>query len=617
MDAAKLLGVDLIALCGGEGKCGKCKIIIPEQRENAGSITEIEKSQLSNNELSLGYRLACCTAIKGSLNVIVPEQSRTGTQRLQTEGIDTPVPLEPIVKKFYVQLPLPTLQDPQSDVDRLLNELFSRHQLQNLQVEYDLLKRLPQVLRDNAWKVTAIVWDNNQIVDIEGGDTQDRNYGYAVDVGTTKLAGYLLSLNSGKILTVGSLMNPQISFGEDLITRISYATKGSEKANDLQQAVVSGINQILMEVCQKMDINPTEIYEMTAVGNTGMHHLFFGLNPKYLSLSPYPPIVRDSLNVGPDKIGVNINPNGNIHFLPVIAGFVGADTVAVILSTEIFKRDELCFAVDIGTNTEIVLGNKNSILACSCASGPAFEGAHITHGMRAATGAIEKVKISPKTFNVHYQTIGNAKPRGICGSALVDIPAEMLKAGIIDVAGTMNRELDTPRLRRGKDGFEFVLAWENETSTEGDIVVDQKDIRELQLAKGAMHTGASILMEKEGVTERDIDIAFIAGAFGFYIDPKSARTIGMYPEFQLDKIKMVGNAAGTGARMAILSKKARETAKQISRKVKYIEIAAEPSFHAEFLNSQYLPYADLSKYPETSKLLKRLGKYPKRPIPVF
>ncbi|UCH02414.1 MAG: 2Fe-2S iron-sulfur cluster binding domain-containing protein, partial [Candidatus Bathyarchaeota archaeon] len=349
MDAAKLLGVDLIALCGSKGKCGKCKIIISEKRENAGSITEIEKSQLSNNELSSGYRLACCTAIKGSLNVIIPEQSRTGTQRLQTEGIDTRVPLEPFVKKFYVQLPLPTLQDPQSDVDRLSKELFSRHHLQNLQVEYDLLKRLPQVLRDNEWKVTAIVWGDNQIVDIEGGDTQDRNYGYAVDVGTTKLAGYLLSLNNGKILAVGSLMNPQISFGEDLITRISYATKGSEKANDLQQAVVSGINQILMEVCQKMDIDPTEIYEMTAVGNTAMHHLFFGLNPKYLSLSPYPPLVRDSLNVEPDKIGVNINPNGNIHFLPVIAGFVGADTVAVILSTELFKRDELCFAVDIGT----------------------------------------------------------------------------------------------------------------------------------------------------------------------------------------------------------------------------------------------------------------------------
>jgi uncharacterized 2Fe-2S/4Fe-4S cluster protein (DUF4445 family) len=617
MDAAKLLGVDLITICGGEGKCGKCKVIIAEEKENAGSITEIERSLLSNKELSSGYRLACCAAVVGPLNVIIPEKSRTGKQRLQTEGIDTPVQLEPFIKKFYVKLPSPTLQDSKSDVDRLLNELFSRHQLQNLRVEYDLLMRLPHVLRNEAWKATATVWGENLIIDVDSGDTRDRNYGYAVDIGTTKLAGYLLSLNTGKIIAVGSLMNPQISFGEDLITRISHATKGSEKAKDLQQAVVSGINQILMEICQKVDINPNEIYEMTAVGNTGMHHLFLRLNPKYLSLSPYPPIIRDSLNVEPDKIGVNINPNGNIHFLPVIAGFVGADTVAVILSTEIYKRDELCFAVDIGTNTEIVLGNKNRILACSCASGPAFEGAHIKHGMRAATGAIEKVKISPKTFDVQYQTIENAKPRGICGSALVDIPAEMLKAGIIDVAGTMNRELDTPRLRRGKDGFEFVLAWKKETSTKGDIIVTQKDIRELQLAKGAMHTGASLLMEKEGVTERDIDVAFIAGAFGFYIDPKSARTIGMYPEFQLEKIKMVGNAAGTGARMAIISKNARETAKDISRKVKYVEIAAEPSFHAEFLNSQYLPYADLSKYPETSALLKRLGKYPTKRIPVF
>jgi uncharacterized 2Fe-2S/4Fe-4S cluster protein (DUF4445 family) len=616
LEAAKLVGADLTSICGGQGKCGKCKVIVEKERKNAGPITKAEKTFLSQTEISAGFRLACCTSVKGPLVVKIPEESRTGRQRLQVEGIETPVKLEPLIHKYFVKLPNPTLQDPKSDVDRLLDELRTQYGLENLKVSYKLLQRLPLILRDSEWEVTAVVWGNDTVISVESGDTTQRVFGYAVDIGTTKLAGYLLDLNTGKVLAVDSLMNPQIPYGEDVITRITYAMKGFKEQKELQQVVVNGINQILQHLLEKTGVSSEEVYEMTAVGNTAMHHLFLNICPKYLALSPYPPVVRRAIDVQTEKVGVKINPNGNIHVLPVIAGFVGADAVAVILATEIYNRNELCMALDIGTNTEVILGNKEEMLACSCASGPALEGAHIKHGMRAATGAIEKVRIDPNTLEVEYWTIDNAKPCGICGSAMVDILAEMLKTGVIDVTGTMNKDVTSPRLRTGESGLEFVLAWRKETSTGEDIAFTQRDIREIQLAKAAMHTGAMTLMKKKGIAETDIDILFIAGAFGSYIDPENARIIGMYPEVALKKVRVVGNAAGTGARMALASKAARKTAEVISSKVKYVELAAEPNFQMEFFNSNALPYADLKRYPETSALLKKLGRYPEKP-PVY
>ncbi|MDH5770474.1 MAG: ASKHA domain-containing protein, partial [Candidatus Bathyarchaeota archaeon] len=519
--------------------------------------------------------------------------------------------------KYFVQLPKPTLKDPRSDFDRLMEELRKRYGIRNLNAEYGIVKSLASALREAVWEVTVTVFNGEKIIDVEPGDTTDRSFGYAVDIGTTKLAGYLLDLNTGKVMAVGSLMNPQILFGEDIVTRITYAMKGVKALRKLQTFVVDGINQILTDIRGKVDVSSEEIYEMIGVGNTAMHHIFLNIYPKHLALSPYTPVIRGGVDVKAKEVGVRINPNGNIHMLPVIAGFVGADNVAVILATEIYKKAELCMALDIGTNTEVILGNKEYMLACSCASGPAFEGAHIKHGMRAASGAIEKVTIDPKSLEVKYKTIDDIKPCGICGSAIVDIPAEMLKAGIIDVTGKMNKDLNSPRLRDKKGILEFVLAWKEETSTGGDIVITQKDLREIQLAKAAMHTGAAILMKEARVTEEDIDIVFIAGAFGSYIDPEKARIIGMYPEVPLKKVKVVGNAAGTGARMALVSKTARKTAEEISKKVKYIELANDPNFQNELMNSYYIPYADLSRYPETSRLLRELDKYPKKPTPKF
>jgi uncharacterized 2Fe-2S/4Fe-4S cluster protein (DUF4445 family) len=613
-DAAKAAHIEVASICGGQGTCGKCRIIIDEDRENAGPIAAEERSHLSELELSDGYRLACRTRILGGLTVNVPIENRTITGRFQLEGVEAPVKINPSIRKYLVQLKEPDPKDPRSDADRLLEGLASGCPTCS-RVDYDVLKGLPRALRGARWSVTAIVLNDETIIGLEPGDTRDKNFGYAVDIGTTKLAGYLLDLNTGRIVAAGSMMNPQLPYGEDVLTRISYAMKGSGNLEKLQRMVASGVNQILIDLCLKANVSPEGVYEMTAVGNTPMHHMFLKLDPEYLALSPYVPVVTGSVDVKAKEVDIKMNGNGNVHLLPLIGGFVGADCVAVILATEIHSRAELCLALDIGTNTEVVLGNRDWMLACSCASGPAFEGGNIGQGMRAEPGAIERVKIDPESLDVQYWTIDSAKPRGICGSGLVDALAEMLKSGIVDAAGAMNKGLASPRLRSTENGPEFVLAWGKETRIGRDIVVTQRDVRELQLAKGAIHAGATMLMRRKEITEGDVGTVFVAGAFGSYMNPESARTIGMYPEIELERFKAVGNAAGTGARMALMSREAREKADEISRRVEYVELAAEPGFQREFLNSQYMPYADLSRYPETSELLRRLGRYPKKPIP--
>jgi len=611
-EAAKLAGVDFVSICGGKGTCQKCKVQInPDLLQQP--LTENEKKALVQDEVSAGIRLACQIKVQKNLVVYIPESSRTGKQRLQVEGIKTPVKLDPMVQKFHIKLSKPTLEDPRSDLDRILDELEKEKRLTELKIKYELLKNIAPLLRNSKWDITVTTWNHDQIIAIEPGNSTNRLFGVSIDIGTTKLAGYLIDMNNGDVIAVNSAMNPQISYGEDIISRINYICSDNQKENSnlLQQILIHKINQIISTLCEKSGVLPNEIYELNAVGNTAMHHIFLNLNPRYLSLAPYTPVVRKGINLTPESLGIEINQTGNIYCLPVIAGYNGSDNVGVILATEIYKRDDVCLALDIGTNTEVVLGNKDQMLVCSCASGPAFEGASIKHGMRAASGAIERVQINPETLQCDYQTIDNAPPRGICGSAIVDIMAEMLKVGIIDVTGKMNKSLDSSSLHKADDGYEYILAEANETTIGNNITITQKDIRQITLAKAAMHTGSVILMEELGVTENDIDKVFIAGAFGNYIDVENARFIGMYPEIEISKVEIVGNAAGTGARMTLLSKKMRTIAENlVKNQIKYIELASKESFQNIYLNSTYIPYADLSKYPATSSLLRELGKFP-------
>ena len=598
LEAARKLGVDLASVCGGKSLCGKCKVIIKTGKENLGKPIIAERKLLSKEELREGYRLACVTKIRGNLIIIVPDESRVGQQRLQTEGIEVPIKLDPFIKKINLTLPLPSFEDLRSDADRLLSVLKSNG---NLFISYNIMGDFPLNLREKEWMITVTILNDREIINIEPGKTADRNYGFAVDIGTTKMAGYLMDLNTGRLLSASSLMNPQIPFGEDVITRIAHA-KGSKELRELHKAVLGGINQMLEEVCEKSGVLPKEVYETTVVGNTVMHHLFLNICPKFLAMSPYVPAIQRSMNVKPSELGVKTYPNGNVHVLPIMAGFVGADCVAAILATEIHKSRELCFLIDVGTNTEIVIGNKDGLTACSCASGPAFEGAFIKHGMRASTGAIEKIWIDPE--EVEYLTIGNTKPRGICGSAIVDIPAEMLKAGVMDTTGRILTEIKDSRIRKRSNISEFVIARGKETESGEDVVITQSDIREIQKAKAAMYAGASILLKKLGIAKEDICTVFIAGAFGNYIAPTSAKIIGMLPDFSTEIIKHVGNAAGTGARMALLSKEARETSDEIGKIVHYIELAAEPGFEEEYINAMYFPHLDLKRFPDIMKALK-------------
>jgi len=610
MKAAQALGVAISTVCAGKGTCGKCKIRVMGEAGTGLERTESEMKHISEDVIQAGIRLACMTRLGASTVVYVPLRSRLGTQRLQTEGLDVPVEPNPLVRKYWVTMPKPQLHDSRADEDRLLTALTEQHGLPDVGIDFEVYKNLPITLREADWGATAVVW-KNQIIALEPGDTSGRCYGLAVDVGTTKIAGFLIDLGSGAVVGVAARMNPQIPFGEDIMSRVTHVMMGGwDAVHELQRAVISGVNEIIEECCEKADVKPEEIYELNFVGNTVMQLLFLGVWPRHIAFSPYTPAGRRGVDVKATTLGLKAHPGANAHHLPVIGGFVGADNVAVILASKMLESDEMIMAIDVGTNTEIDLGNKDLVMADSCASGPAFEGMEIKFGMRATTGSIERISIDPDTFDVYYKTIGDAPPIGICGSGLVDAPAEFLKTGLIMPRGNFVTEMteETDRLRKGPNGWEFVIAWKKETGIDTDIVITLGDIRELQKAKGAIHTGADLLMKRMGVTDEGLSKLVVAGAFGNYIDPENARIIGMYPEIPLERIEFAGNLAGTGARMTLMSAEMREYAEEISSKVKYYELAADKDFQKEYIASLYFPHSDLSKYPETVELLRRFGQ---------
>ncbi len=611
-EAAKALGVDISSLCAGKGTCGKCKVKLTKGLEGLSPPGQRELKHISEDEMKVNIRLACQAKVMKSAIVFVPERSRVGKQRLQTEGMEIAVEPNPLVKKIFVKVTPPTLHDMRADEDRLLEALKETHGLSNIKVDFEVVRTLPIVLRKGNWEVTVVLW-KDEIRGVEPGNTTERCFGFASDIGTTKLAGFLMDLNTGKVISLAARMNPQIPLGEDVMSRITHAMmNGWEAAVELQKAVIGGLNEIIDECCEKAKVKVEEIYELNFVGNTAMQLLFLGVWPQYAALAPYPAVVRRGMDVHANKLGLKSHPNANTHFLPVIGGFVGADNVAVVLASNMLEADDMTLAIDIGTNTEIDLGNKNGILSDSCASGPAFEGMEVRFGMRASTGAIERISIDPDSLDIFYRTIGDEKPVGICGSALVDAPAEMFKSGIINTKGAFVPEFEkrTKRIRKGPQGWEYVVAWKDETNTDTDITVTQADVRELQKAKAAMHTGAEILMRRMNVKEDDIAHLVIAGAFGNYVDPENARILGMYPEIAMDRIKFVGNIAGTGSRMSLISEEMREYAEKISKTVKYLELAVDPDFQDEYMKSFYFPHANLDRYPVTTKLLQKLGRLP-------
>jgi len=606
LEAAKDIGLDIQSLCAGKGVCGKCRVILWGGPNHLSQVSDAERRFLSEIEINSGFRLACQAVVKDQNTIVVevPQQSRVGQQRLLLRGLERQVKLMPSVSRFVVHLKKPSLKDVKSDADRLLDTIRDQPGLE-LKIDYQALRQIPRNIREGRWTVTAIVWMGHELISTKPGEPLQHQYGVAVDIGTTKLAAYLVDLDTGQIVATASMMNPQIPYGEDVISRISYIMKDENNLEEIHRVIVTGINQLITEACEKAGIQNEDIFDLTVVGNTAMHHIFLAIPPNYVALSPYPAALQSSVDIKARELGVEINRGAYVHALPNIAGFVGADAVADAIATEIYRSEGMDVLIDIGTNTEIILGNKDKLMACSCASGPAFEGAHIKHGMRAATGAIEHVWIEPQTFRVGYKTIDDVKPSGLCGSAIVDAAAEMLKAKIITLEGKFNSSLEMPRIRRNEQATEFVIACRDETSTKDDIVMTQGDVREVQLAKAAIYTGASILMKHMAVKPQEIQKIFIAGAFGNYIDPQSARIIGMIPDVALKNVKFVGNTAGSGARMALLSTEMRRLAEEVAGQIEYLELGADPDFQKEFLKATYFPHKEVERFPNVISLLRK------------
>jgi uncharacterized 2Fe-2S/4Fe-4S cluster protein (DUF4445 family) len=608
LEAARTLGVGIEAACGGARVCGKCRVVVETGRfeklnlvssaDHVSPVGDVEKKFLTAEELSRGYRLACNAFLSGDLVVTVPEESRSAKQVILEKGRERKIEVRPAVKNITVTLPAASLSDFRDDRQRLLDALEKETGLKNLSIDYPVLKELPRILREESWTVTATLWQDSEVIRVAPG-TRQTSLGVAVDVGTTTLAAFLCDLTTGEVLAKASRMNPQIGYGEDVLARISYAASEADGREKLQASIIEALNALTADMTEKAGYAASDVDEMVLVYNTAMHHLALGLDPRYVGRAPFAPAASAPLDVKARDLGVAINPSGNVHSLPVEAGFVGADNMAVLLAEEPYNGDKIKLIIDIGTNGEIDLGNKDRLLSTSCATGPALEGAQIAFGMRAAPGAIERVKIDSITYEPRYKVIGQDEwyptvqkigAQGICGSGVIDAIAAMHKAGVISKAGRINAKLDTPRVRRGESGkLEYVLAWAKETAVDKDIVITQADIRAVQLAKAALYVGAEYLMEKLGVDH--VDEVILAGAFGSYIDKESAMAIGMFPDCDLARVCAVGNAAGDGARIALLNVEKRREAAKVARQVEFVETAIEPDFQKKFMDAIAIPHA--------------------------
>ncbi|MEJ2024762.1 MAG: ASKHA domain-containing protein, partial [Deltaproteobacteria bacterium] len=484
------LKLPLYSTCGSKGICGTCRVII-ENTDGLISPPSDREQEVLGELLQKGYRLACETILEGSAVVRIPEESHSKRQVILTSGNEHlfSVRLLPNVRKYYIEVREPTIDIPTADRERLLLELENAYHLKHPILDPLVLRKLPQALRSEKKGTTLSLWGKNEIVDVVPGQ-KNGLFGVASDIGTTTVVVYLIDLDKGQEISVQSSTNPQTSFGADVISRISFCQEQRDGLRKLCSAIVQCLNELVMQASSEAGIDPSQIMEMTAVGNTAMHHLFMGVDPRYLSQAPYPPVLQESQNVKARDLGIAIGHSAYVHLLPLKAGFVGSDMIACILATGIHRSNALSLLIDLGTNGEIVFGNKDGLICCSTAAGPAFEGGHIRWGMRAESGAIEKAEIDPQTLNVMVETIDNQRPVGLCGSGVISAIAEMVRAGIILSKGNFNDDIQSPRLREGKEGREFVLVWAKDTGIGQDIVLTQKDVSEIQMAKSAIYSGA-------------------------------------------------------------------------------------------------------------------------------
>ncbi|MFX1420373.1 MAG: ASKHA domain-containing protein [Promethearchaeota archaeon] len=629
------------ALCAGNGICGKCVIHILDSKPKISKPTEKEIKILGNKKLIEGYRLACQTKIFGDLRVyltdsLIPKGPRIVVDSdLESLGINDNRKIQPIILSKVYEVKIADLANPKNDLSRLEDiileqsnnlEIFKNRPLFYLDdCFYNIVKKLPQIIREQNGKFTAFfrkfsLEEPWVLYDIDAGNVEEKIFGLALDIGTTTIVGYLIYLKTGEIAAISAMLNPQVTIGEDIISRITYIVKNNaiDKATKL---IIYAVNHILEDCCNKANISMSDVRDISIVGNTAMHHMFFGIPTEFLAVAPYIPVFKAPINLSAGTLGIKCNPNANVYSPPVVAGYIGTDTIGCIVSSKINTYKKFSLLIDIGTNGELVLGNRKGLVAGSCAAGSALEGAHISHGMRASEGAIESVMINKESLEPSIDVIGNQPPLGLCGSGLIDIVAEMLKSKIITRAGKFNNKsakvVNHRRVVKKDDGFHYIVynkEWDNEhfqTTTNDnnikEISISQRDINQLQLAKGAFLSAANLLLEMENKTKDELEQVILAGGFGMYINKKNAAFIGLFPEVDQDSIFQIGNSAGVGAQLFIRDCEQRNLANEIAHKIKYREIASSPLFQKEYTFSLYFPHYNLEKFPN---LIEKYNKIP-------
>ncbi|MBI5302972.1 MAG: DUF4445 domain-containing protein [Chloroflexi bacterium] len=608
-DAAQQAGIDINVPCGGQGRCGRCAVVV--ERGNARRRSTM---RLSASDLEAGYALACQTVVEGDLQVFVPPQEEI-TRHLTTEktAAKISVPFEydwrehQTVGKYFLELEPPSLADNTDDVSRLSRELTRRFNIRDLCVPLPVLRNLARTLREAEWRVTVVVdrsGDEPRLVDVQPGDQSFSLYGAAVDIGTTTVTLYLVDLFTGEVVETAADYNGQIRRGEDVISRIIYSSKDGGGLMELQSLVATTINKLVERVTLRRKIHPHDIYKMTIVGNSTMMHILLGLTPDPIRLTPYITTINHPPQVLATEINLNIHPQATVDSLPGVASFMGADITAGVLSSGTNDTDKVTLFLDIGTNGEMVFGTREWLVSCACSAGPAFEGAGVYHGMRATTGAIEEVWINGETKEPTIRVIGGGNARGLCGSGLISLLAEMFITGVMDKAGNINLDLPTPRVRKGEHGSEYVIAWASESETGADIVVTKPDIDNLLRAKAAIYAGYVMLARSVGMTLADVEQMLIGGSFGQYLNIEKAVEIGLLPDLPWDRFHFLGNTAARGAYMALLRRDARDAIADIARKMTYIELAADNAFTDQFMAALFLPHTDLTAFPSVQKVLE-------------
>jgi uncharacterized 2Fe-2S/4Fe-4S cluster protein (DUF4445 family) len=575
--AAHWIGLPIDSTCGGRGTCGKCKVQV---LEGGAEITTADRKQLRLSELEAGWRLSCQAKVYEDTTVTVPELLRV--PKAATMGVNRLVLLDPNVRKVYVELTEPSLEDQRSDVERLRDALTA----EGFDMKSDLrvLRTLPAMLRAAEFKVTAVL-GGDQLIAVEPGDTREESYGIAFDLGTTTVVGTLMNLRTGMAEAVRSTLNGQAPFGADVISRISHGMQGDEAKEELREAIQRTMNGILAELYETAGVDRNRVYEMVIVGNATMLHLLLGIDATPISMMPFTPAFREPLYLPARDVGLDIHPAGYVQTLPVIGAYVGADIVAGVIATGLAREDKMRVFVDVGTNGEIVLGSVKRVLCTAAPAGPAFEGSQIRCGMRATDGAIEGVTL---TDRVELQVIGgDIPPKGLCGSGLVDTVAQLRVAGLLDAGGKMRSREEVPEHPLSDrlitiDGVRAFLLAEN-------VYLSQRDVRELQFGKGSIATGIKVLMDVMGVTATDLDEVLLGGSFGSYLNPESAKIIGLVPPVDVDRILSVGNTAGEGAKMSLLSFRERQVAFELPEKIEYVELSGRSDFNDSFVSVLAFP----------------------------